>query len=78
MRLVFSGIAALASLIAPFAIATAETCGDRAQKCVVKWGSPQSACFEPFRLAACEKTGRYVAPNGNIWPATRMSKSSEG
>ncbi len=47
-----------------------ETCTDRALHCVVRWGSPPNACYDLFRLAACEKTGKYVAPNGNVWPAT--------
>ena len=59
------------SLFATFAIAKGETCTNRAQNCVVKWGGPRSACYDSFRLAACEKTGKYVAPNGNIWPAKR-------
>jgi hypothetical protein len=59
------------SLFATFAIAKGETCANRAQNCVVKWGGPRSACYDSFRLAACEKTGKYVAPNGNIWPAKR-------
>ena len=50
--------------------AKSETCADRALHCVVRWGSPPSACYDSFRLAACEKTGKYVAPNGNVWPAT--------
>lgn len=75
MRLVISGIAALTLSITSFSLATAETCGDRAQTCVVKWGNPKATCYEPFRLAACEKTGRYVAPNGNVWPAIRVNQS---
>lgn len=71
MKLVFSGIAVLAVFLIPFTIARAETCSSRAETCVVKWGAPRAACFEPFRMAACEKTGRYVAPNGNVWPARR-------
>jgi hypothetical protein len=47
-----------------------ETCTDRALHCVVRWGSPSNACYDSFRLAACEKTRKYVAPNGNVWPAT--------
>jgi hypothetical protein len=75
MRLVLSGIAILTSLIASHTPAKAETCSGRAQICVVKWGGPPAACFDSFRLAACEKTGRYVAPNGNVWPASREQKA---
>jgi hypothetical protein len=74
MRLVFSGIAILTLLLVTFAPAEAETCSGRAQLCVDKWRAPRAACFESFRLAACEKTGRYVAPNGNVWPASRAQK----
>ena len=65
----FRGITVLPVSI-PFT-AKAETCSSRAQTCVVKWGAPRAACFDQFRLAACEKTGKYVAPNGNVWPASR-------
>jgi hypothetical protein len=71
MRFALSGVAVLISSIAPFAWASTETCGERAQNCTSRWGNPQAICFESFRLAACEKTGRYVAPNGNVWPAVR-------
>jgi hypothetical protein len=27
-------------------------------------------------LAACEKTGKYVAPNGNVWPAIRPENTT--
>jgi hypothetical protein len=74
MKRVFSGVAVLTLVFIPFTLARAETCSGRAQTCVVKWGSPRTACFEPFRLAACEKTGKYVAPNGNVWPASRGQK----
>jgi hypothetical protein len=74
MRLVFSGIAILTLLLIPFARAQAETCSGRAQICVDKWRAPRAACFDSFRLAACERTGRYVAPNGNVWPASREQK----
>ena len=73
MRLVVSGIAALTASIASMSLATAESCGDRARICVEKWGNPTAACYEPFRITACEKTGRYVSPNGNIWPAIRIN-----
>jgi hypothetical protein len=64
-------IPALFVTFVTFAIAKGETCNTRAQNCVVRWGGPKAACFDAFRLAACEKTGKYVAPNGNIWPAKR-------
>lgn len=51
------------------------TCSDRALNCVARWGSPGKACYEPFRLQACEKTGKYVAPNGNVWPAMRADRA---
>ena len=70
MRAVFSGIPAVALLLTP-SIAAGETCSSRAQACVVRWGGPRAACYDSFRLAACAKTGKYVAPNGNVWPATR-------
>jgi hypothetical protein len=71
MKLVFAGISVLAVFLVSFTLAKAESCSSRAETCVVKWGAPRTACFEPFRMAACEKTGRYVAPNGNVWPARR-------
>jgi hypothetical protein len=61
-----------------FAAAGSETCRVRAQNCVTTWGGPRAACYEAFRLAACEKTGKYVAPNGNVWPASRMDGKSDG
>jgi hypothetical protein len=70
MKIVLAVISIL-SLFATFAIAKGETCSSRAQNCVVRWGGPQAACYDAFRLAACEKTGKYVAPNGNVWPAKR-------
>jgi hypothetical protein len=77
MRLVVSGIAAFTVSIASFTLATAESCGDRAQTCVEKWRNPKATCYEPFRIAACEKTGRYVAPNGNVWPAIRVGQARQ-
>jgi hypothetical protein len=55
-----------------------ETCSSRAQNCVMKWGGPRTACYEAFRLAACERTGKYVAPNGNVWPADRTGRRTDG
>jgi hypothetical protein len=75
MKRVFASVAALTLFLIAVTLARAETCSGRAQACVVKWGSPRAACFEQFRLAACEKTGKYVAPNGNIWPASRGKKT---
>ena len=71
MRAIFSGIAAVNLLLTPSAIAADETCNSRAQACMNRWGGPRAACYDSFRLAACEKTGKYVAPNGNVWPAKR-------
>jgi hypothetical protein len=78
MNLVFSGIAILALFFIFPALAKAETCSGRAQTCVVKWGGSHTACYDQFRLAACEKTGKYVAPNGNVWPASRKKTDVEG
>jgi hypothetical protein len=71
-------ITAVTLLLATAAVSGAETCNDRAQNCVIKWGNPKAACYEAFRLSACERTGRYVAPNGNVWPATRDKRGKEG
>lgn len=76
MRLFVSGIAALTASIASMSLAPAESCADRARTCVEKWGNPKAICYEPFRISACEKTGRYVAPNGNVWPAIRLTDST--
>jgi hypothetical protein len=70
MKIAFAVISIL-SLFVTLAIAKGETCSSRAHNCVVRWGGPQAACYDAFRLAACEKTGKYVAPNGNVWPARR-------
>ena len=75
--LVFSGAAALYLFFVPSKIDAADTCISRAQSCVQKWGNPRAACYEAFRLEACARTGRYVAPNGNIWPATRVVKDTD-
>jgi hypothetical protein len=74
MKLAISSIALFTLAFSPVTFAQAETCNGRAQACMVKWGSPRAACFEQFRLAACEKTGKYVAPNGNVWPASRVQR----
>jgi hypothetical protein len=71
MKTVLAVISIL-SLFATLAIAKGESCSSRAQSCVVRWGNPTAACYDAFRLAACEKTGKYVAPNGNVWPAKRV------
>jgi hypothetical protein len=73
MKIVLAVISILSlfATFGTFAIAKSETCGSRAQNCVVRWGGPKAACYNEFRLAACEKTGKYVAPNGNVWPAKR-------
>jgi hypothetical protein len=64
-------VISIVSLFATLAIARDESCHSRAKNCVARWGGPEAACYDAFRLAACEKTGKYVAPNGNIWPARR-------
>jgi hypothetical protein len=78
MKLTLSAIGVLFLFFVTFAAAGSETCGVRAQDCVMKWGGPRAACYAAFRLAACEKTGKYVAPNGNVWPATRTDRKSDG
>jgi hypothetical protein len=78
MKLTLSAISVLFLLSASFAAARSETCSSRAQNCVMKWGGPRTACYEAFRLAACERTGKYVAPNGNVWPADRLAKKNDG
>ena len=75
MHLVFSGSLFLAVFLMPLTPLTAETCNGRARTCVIKWGAPRAACYDSFRLAACEKTGKYVAPNGNVWPVDRAQKT---
>jgi hypothetical protein len=64
-------VIALPLLWAAAANASGETCSGRAEACVTHWGNPRAACYEPFRMSACNKTGKYVAPNGNVWPAAR-------
>jgi hypothetical protein len=76
MKLAISSIALFTLVFIPTTFARGETCSDRAETCVIKWGSPRAACFEQFRLAACEKTGKYVAPNGNVWPASRVQRKT--
>jgi hypothetical protein len=78
MKLVLSAVTVLFLLSLSFAIADAETCSVRARNCVIKWGAPREACYDAFRLAACEKTGKYVAPNGNVWPASRTDRKTDG
>ena len=78
MKLILSAVTVLSLVSISLAVAKAETCTVRAQNCVIKWGGPRAACFEPFRLAACERTGKYVAPNGNVWPAIRADSKSDG
>jgi hypothetical protein len=78
MKLTLSAIGVLFLFSASFAAAGSETCSVRAQNCVMTWGGPRAACYEAFRLAACEKTGKYVAPNGNVWPAIRADRKSDG
>ena len=78
MKLILSAVTALFLVSISLAVAKAETCNVRAQNCVMKWGGPRAVCYEAFRLAACERTGKYVAPNGNVWPATRTDRKSDG
>lgn len=54
-------------------IASASTCEFVAQKCIEKRGVYER-CFAPSRMNKCEKTGTYVAPNGNKWPAARSKR----
>jgi hypothetical protein len=76
MKVTLSAVAILSLVSISLAVAKAETCSVRAQNCVIKWGGPRAACYEAFRLAACERTGKYVAPNGNVWPASRTDKKA--
>jgi hypothetical protein len=76
MKLTLSAVAVLSLASISFAIAQPETCSVRAQNCVMKWGGPRTACYDTFRLAACERTGKYVAPNGNVWPASRTDRKA--
>lgn len=78
MKLTLSAIGVLFLFSVSFPAAGSETCRVRAQNCVMTWGGPRAACYEAFRLAACERTGKYVAPNGNVWPATRTEKKGDG
>jgi hypothetical protein len=78
MKLVLSALTVLSLFSISFAVASAESCSVRARTCVMKWGGPREACYDAFRLAACEKTGKYVAPNGNVWPASRAEKKTDG
>jgi hypothetical protein len=77
MKLILAAATVLSLISISLAVAKAETCSVRAQNCVIKWGGPRAACYDAFRLAACERTGKYIAPNGNIWPATRTEKKNE-
>ena len=75
MKLVLSVIIFFSYLLVSFEVRSA-SCGDRALNCVARWGSPANNCYDSFRLAACEKTGKYVAPNGNVWPASRADRKA--
>jgi hypothetical protein len=75
MRAIFTVLTLLSTTPA---ISAGKTCRDRAQICVNQWRNPKAACFDEFRISACEKTGRYVSPNGNVWPADRVRKAGEG
>ena len=76
MKLILSAVAVLSLASISFAVAQPETCSVRAQNCVMKWGGPHTACYDTFRMAACERTGKYVAPNGNVWPASRTDRKA--
>jgi hypothetical protein len=78
MKLILSAVSVLFLASISLAAAKPESCSARAQNCVMTWGGPRAACYDAFRLAACEKTGKYVAPNGNVWPAERAEKKSDG
>jgi hypothetical protein len=78
MKLILSAVAVLALASISLAVAPPEPCSVRAQNCVMKWGGPPAACYDTFRLAACERTGKYVAPNGNVWPASRTGRKAGG
>jgi hypothetical protein len=78
MKPILSAVIVLSLVSISFAAAGAETCGVRAQNCVMKWGGPREARYDAFRLAACERTGKYAAPNGNVWPASRGDRKTGG
>jgi hypothetical protein len=78
MKLILSVVTVLSLFSISFAVASAETCSVRARNCVTRWGAPREACYDAFRLAACERTGKYVAPNGNVWPASRGDRKTDG
>ena len=75
MKLVLSAIIFFSYLLVPVEVRSA-SCNDRALHCVARWGSPPNSCYDSFRLAACQKTGKYVAPNGNVWPAFRPENAA--
>ncbi len=70
MKVVLSVVIFFSYLLVAFEVRSA-SCNERALNCVARWGSPSNRCYDLFRLAACERTGKYVAPNGNVWPAIR-------
>jgi hypothetical protein len=78
MKLILAAVTVLSLLSIPFAVAGAESCSVRARNCVTTWGGPREACYDAFRLSACERTGKYVAPNGNVWPASRAETKTDG
>jgi hypothetical protein len=78
MKLILSAVTVLSLVSISLTVAKTETCSVRAQNCVMKWGGPRAVCYEAFRLAACERTGKYVAPNGNVWPSIRVDRKSDG
>ncbi len=76
MKIVLSVVIFVFYFLVPFEVGSA-SCRERALNCVTRWGAPRNACYDSFRLAACEKTGKYVAPNGNVWPAIRPENADQ-
>ena len=68
LGLTFGGLLTSASIVS-----AAPSCAQRAQNCVNLGGNP-GACKAPDRLAACERSGMYTAPSGNIWKASVTKK----
>ncbi len=56
-------------------MAQAMTCQEAAQECVGRSatktaGVGKSSCLDPSRIATCNRTGVFVAPNGHRFPAS--------
>lgn len=71
MKLILSMVSVVSLSLVSFPTVKREYCVDRARMCVTRWGGSFASCYETFRLAACEKTGKYNAPNGNVWPTLK-------